>query len=394
MMRILFVDDEVKILRAQQRMLMDMADQWEMAFAQSGPEALSLMAEKPFDVVVTDMRMPGMDGADLLNEVMRLYPDTIRIVLSGHSEQNLVMKSVRTAHQYLAKPCDPQQLRDVVGRARDLRAMLADESLVRAVSRMTTLPSLPDHYRDMMLQAESEDGSASVLGEIISQDIGMTAKVLQLVNSAFYGLSYQVGDPARAVSLLGFNTVRTLVLSAHIFSQLSEKGVQMDFVELWDHSIATGTISKRLAAAEGCERQAQEHALAAGILHDTGKLILAVNWPQHAGAIRFVCADDAPSALEAERQAFGTTHPELGAYLFGLWGLPDSVVEAVAFHHRPADCVGTTFTPLTAVHVADALEHARRGVPGTGAPPAPDAEYLARLGKAERLPVWKSQCLL
>ena len=393
MMRILFVDDEVNILRAQQRMLMDMTDQWEMVFAQSGREALSLMAEKPFDVVVTDMRMPEMDGADLLNEVMRLYPDTIRIVLSGHSEHELVLKSVRTAHQYLAKPCDSEQLRSVVGRAQGLRGILAAESLRGVVSKMTTLPSLPDHYRDMMLQVESEEGSMNVLGKVISQDIGMTAKVLQLVNSAFYGLAQHIGDPAHAVRLLGFNTVRSLVLSAHVFSQLADGTAQIDFAGLWDHSITTGTIAKRLAAAEGCGQLFQEHALAAGILHDTGKVLLAVNKPEKASVIRFLCAGDAASSPEAEKQAFGTTHAEIGAYLLGLWGLPDPIVEAVAFHHRPADCVAATFTPLTAVHVADALEHARRQAPGPCAPLAPDAEYLARLGLAERLSIWQNQCL-
>ena len=103
--RILFVDDEPLVLQGLQRMLRPMRNEWEMAFVESGRRALEEMATLPFQVVVSDMRMPGMNGAQFLSHVQELYPRTVRLILSGHADKDLIMKCVGTAHQFLAKPC-------------------------------------------------------------------------------------------------------------------------------------------------------------------------------------------------------------------------------------------------------------------------------------------------
>ena len=392
--RILFVDDEPKVLRGLQRMLYSKEDEWEMAFAESGQEALDLLAEQPFDVIVSDMRMPGMDGAQLLNEVLRRYPQIVRIVLSGHSERELVLRSVGATHQYLAKPCDPERLQRVVARACALRELLADESFRSIVSQMNTIPSLPQLYIDVMQELQAPEGSIKKVGEIISRDVGMTAKVLQIVNSAFFGLPRHVSDPSHAASLLGLDTLKALILSAHVFSQLNEASAKgLCFDTLWNHSIATGTLAKRIASAENCEVQVCDHTLIAGLLHDTGKLLLAVNLPDRYRKMWSLSEKGTMTSLDAERQVFGTTHAEVGAYLFGLWGLPAPIVEAVAFHHCPDRCVATTFTPLTAVHVADALEHEQDGAGKPSEAPQLATEYLARLGLLERVSTWQELCL-
>ena len=394
MKRILFVDDEPKVLDGLRRMLRPMRHEWEMAFAPGGEEALAALAEKHFDVVVSDMRMPGMDGAQLLSEVKQRYPGIVRIVLSGHSERETVLRSVGPAHQYLAKPCDPKQLRNVITRACALRDLLSEDSLRELVSQMSTIPSLPETYTEIVEELQSPNASMKKVGEIVSKDMGMTAKVLQLVNSAFFGLRHHVSTPSQAASFLGVDTLKSLVLSVHIFSQLDNikiEGFCLD--RLWNHSAATGALAKRIAAAEGCAEQLRDHALMAGLLHDAGKLIIAANLPERYSDVLASVESEGLKLWEAERQILTNTHAEVGAYLLGLWGLPDPIVEAVAFHHNPSRCLGDEFAPLTAVHAANALEHEQSSVENDPDANRLDTEYLGQLGLAERLPVWRDLCM-
>ena len=354
MKRILFVDDELNVLDGLRRMLRPMRNEWELAFASGGREALTMLAESHFDVVVSDMRMPDMDGAQLLSEVKQRYPQVIRIVLSGHSEEEAILRSVGPTHQYLAKPCDPEQLRNVIGRACALHELLGEDSLRELVSQMTTIPSLPATYTEIVAELQSPDASIKRIGEIVSKDVGMTAKILQLVNSAFFGLRRHVSDPSQAASFLGVDTLKSLVLSVHIFSQLQDAKIEGFCLEtLWDHSAATGALAKRIAASAGDDVEGlRDHSLMAGLLHDAGKLVIAANLPGKYASVLAVAEREQHELWVAEREILKNTHAEVGAYLLGLWGLPDPIVEAVAFHHNPRRCLGDGFTPLTAVHAA------------------------------------------
>ncbi len=385
--RVLFVDDDPNVLQGLRRMLRPMRHEWEMAFADGGPAALALLAETTFDVIVSDMRMPGMDGAELLARVKRDYPQVVRIVLSGHSERESIMRSVDTAHQYLAKPCDADNLKAVIARACRLRDMLRTASLRSLVTRLDTIPSLPQTYNEIVEELESPDASVQSVGRIIARDVGMTAKVLQLVNSAFFGLRCHVSDPAQAASLLGVDTLKSLVLSVHIFSQLDCTRVPEFCIEtLWNHSVMVGALAKRIAADQSQSRELCDHALLAGLVHDAGKLVLAANLPdQYTQALEQAHAEHLTLEL-AERHQFDTSHAEVGAYLLGLWGLPDPIVEAVAFHHHPG-LGATAFAPLTAVHAANALA-SRLSPCCRDCIAEPDQDYLAAIGLGSRWPRW------
>jgi CheY-like chemotaxis protein len=208
MRRILFVDDEPKVLAWLERMLRSMRHEWEMEFAKSGPEALEALAARPFDVVVSDMRMPGMNGTQLLAEVMQRHPQVVRIILSGNADHETGMKSVGPAHQFLTKPCDVEVVKTTVGRACALRDLLADERLRLLVSQMQSLPSLPSLYEELVRELQLPNASLKRVGEIISKDVGMTAKILQMVNSAFFGLRREVSSIGRALTLLGLENVK------------------------------------------------------------------------------------------------------------------------------------------------------------------------------------------
>ncbi len=389
--KIIFVDDEPMVLEGLQRMLRGMREEWDMRFCTSGPEALEAMRQEPCQVVVTDMRMPGMDGAQFLTEVMRLNPQTVRIILSGHSDPSYVLKSVRPAHQYLSKPCEPELLISVVKRAFALRNLLADEALKKTIAQIDTLPSLPSLYAEIMQELHSPSSSLQKVGQIISKDVAMTAKVLQLVNSAFFGLQRHVSNPPQAVNLLGLDTIKALVLSVQIFSQFpANRSPSLSFEGLWKHSFSTGVLAKAFAQMEHQSKIMIDDSFMAGLLHDMGILILAMNFPDRYGEAKQREKEGDLLAWQAEKEVFGSTHAEVGAYLVGLWGIPDPIVEGIAFHHDPAQHVEDRFSPLLTVHVANALDRQLGGTDPAMASPI-DKDFLSRMGFMDRLPAWEEK---
>jgi putative nucleotidyltransferase with HDIG domain len=280
-----------------------------------------------------------------------------------------------------------------VARAHALRGVLADDSLKGLVSGIETLPSLPSLYVEIMEALQSPNSSLKEVGKIISKDIGMTAKILQMVNSAFFGLSKQVSDPSQAVNLLGIETIKSLVLSIQIFSQFDqEKCPSFSLDRLWNHSMLTGSFAKLIAKEEDQEVSIVWDSYTAGMLHDLGKLMLSTNSYEQYQSVLSVAENETRSIWEVEQEMFGISHAEVGAYLIGLWGLRDSIVEAIAYHHSPDRCVGREFAPLTAVHVADALTLKGRDNQLGETASHVDSNYLAQIGVTERLSVWRQRC--
>lgn len=386
MSRILFVDDEPNVLAALKRMLYPQRSQWEMVFVSNGDEALKLLSESEFDVLVTDIRMPGMSGIELLQEVVKLHPRVLRMVLSGTADQEMSLRSATLAHQYLVKPCDTAVLRATVERGLGLQLMLQDSSLKQVVSQMRSLPSVPALYTKLIETMRDPDALPQTIGRIIAQDMGMTIKVLQLVNSALFGARRRIADPAEAAVYLGKDTLRALVLTCSVFSQFERRGAPSFSIEaLQDHSLRVAVLARAIAAALGLCGSAADAAFLGGLLHDVGKLVLACNYPDQYEDATTAAARERVSVREAEFRAFGATHAEVGGYLLWLWGLPEAAGEVVARHHKPLpDPTGTPGAVL-AVHVADALVN---GQPERDIDPL----CLSEMGLADRLSGWKILC--
>ncbi len=221
--QILFVDDEIDLLQGLRRMLRGMRNVWSMSFASSGEEALNLMADIDIDVIVSDLQMPGMDGIELLRTIREQHPNCIRIVLSGQSNIETVMHLVGIAHQYLSKPCDTELLKSTIKRSCTLREAVTNKSIMNIIANIDTVPSLPSVYTELIEELQSENSSMVKIGDIVSRDVGMTAKILKLVNSSYFGLPRHVSSPTDATILLGVETITSLVLSAHVFSQFDLK---------------------------------------------------------------------------------------------------------------------------------------------------------------------------
>jgi putative nucleotidyltransferase with HDIG domain len=384
--RLLFVDDETMVLDGLRRSLHGMRQEWEMNFVNSAAAALEALAKEPYDAVVSDMRMPLMDGAQLLEEIKQQHPDVVRMILSGQSSREAVYRSISPAHQFLTKPCDPKELVARLSQAFAMRDLLANQALKTVISRLRSIPSLPTLYEEVTAALRKDDPSLSEIAKIISKDVGMAAKILQLANSAFVGASGRVSSLVQALSLIGTETVRTLVLSVHVFSQFeSNSKVAASLPALWDHSATVSALAQRIASSEGCAKAMVEESFTAGLLHDIGKVVLLAEMPREYHQI----FETNSGSKDVELQRLGCTHAEVGAYLMSIWGLPLSLVHAVAFHHRPCETAETHFSPLTAVHAADAIASATDASP-LNHDAELDLSYLERLGLTERESVWRS----
>lgn len=388
--KILLVEEQPKVRQELESSLHAIADSFEFTLVGSGTEALERMEHDSFDAVVTDLRLSVINGAQLLNEVMERHPKVLRFVLSDLSDRQATMKCVGTAHQFLSKPCDPHTLASALERALAFQNWLPGEKVRSLLAQMHKLPSPPQLYFQVVKMLQSPDSSLEGVGEIIARDPAITAKILQLVNSAVFGLKRSVASPVEAVMFLGIDTTKSVILLAHSFSYFDRiKDSDFSVENLWKHSIRTGNFARLIARTEKAAKEVVDEAYTAGMLHDIGKLALAANLPQQYTEAAMVAASRRIPLWEAEEQVFGSNHAELGASMLAIWGLPIGIIEAVALHHHPAQFLSQSFCPLTAVHAANALEHAE----ASGATDLPvDADYLAQLGLDQRLPVWWEQC--
>jgi HD-like signal output (HDOD) protein len=394
--RILFVDDEPMVLKGLQRTLRKMRDEWEMTFASSSKQALDILGSETYDVIVSDLRMPEMDGAQLLAEVKNKHPEVVRIILSGQVEQETTFKSVQLAHQSLSKPCDADILKHKLNKLFALRNLLADESIKRIVSQTETLPSLPAVYTEIISELQSPDPSVQKVGDIIVNDLAMAAKILQVVNSAFFGLVRKISNPKEAVMLLGTETIKALVLSVKIFSEFNQKKFAwFNFDDLFNHSMSVSMFTQTITKEEHLDQNLVNHSLMAGMFHDLGKLILVTNFQAPYQKLLTEARQTEQNLWDLENDFFGTSHAEIGAYLMGLWGLEYPVIEAIAYHHCPGKSLSNSTGLLTAVHFGDAFDRLRNDGndqdSGNGWRQL-DRGYLDNLGVADRINNWQSVC--
>jgi HD-like signal output (HDOD) protein/CheY-like chemotaxis protein len=383
MKRILFAEDNEVLLQLYGIMLTGSGCPWQTTVAPDGPTALKLLAEAPFDVVASDMQMPGMSGIELLTEVRKLYPQTSRIIISGLTDQAEAADSLSCTHLFIPKPFDVKTLRATLDRIISLDAYLKDDKLRRLAGKMRSLPSFPLLYLEIMREIESPNSSIQGIAKIVAQDPGITAKILQVANSAAIGLPEKVSDPVEAVQQLGMTTVRSLVLSAQVYSSFTPGRLKNFSADaLWSHLMKCGDLARTIMRRERVEFAEAEDAFTAGMLHDMGKLMLADSLPDEFQKALALAEEEKIPMPAAELEIFGATHSGLAAYLFGLWGLPAAIVEAVAFHEAPEKSDLKKFSALTAVHVANALsdESEADGL---------NLDYLYQIGVAGRLDDWQ-----
>ena len=391
--RILFVGEDQPLWQEFERFTSEPNSPWSVEFARTAPEALALIERINFDAAIVDEDLADVEGVDLLDRIMQGQPKMLRLILSDLENATSTVKCVGRAHQHLLKPCDAFMISHALNQALTLQAWLPSEAVYRLVSRMRWLPSPPGIYTRILAEMRSMDTSIEKVGELIAQDPAVSAKVLQLANSAVFALQLEVVQPAEAVSYVGLETTKALVLLAHTFSSFARLHVVGFSAEaLWRHSVAVGHIARQIATSQSSGPELAEQSFSSGLLHDIGKLLLAANLAEPFGQALALAKAEGCALWEAESQVFGATHAELGACLLGIWGLPTPVVKAVALHHDPSRSTAQAFSPLTAVHAANVFEHEFQPGPAGFKPPTLDVNYLNKLGLAQRAEEWRQEC--
>jgi putative nucleotidyltransferase with HDIG domain len=329
--------------------------QWDMEFVLGGEAALKACEAASFDVVISDMRMPGMDGATLLGHIRDLYPATARVILSGYSEDSLARRAIPVAHRFLSKPSSLDELRCMIERVCSLQDLLSAPEIRRVVGSVGELPSLSTTYTRLTQAVSNPDSSINKIAGIIEEDVAMSAKVLQLANSAFFGLAQKVTTLSNAVSYLGMQTIKDLALTSEAFRVLQPHSriplTVCESMEKHAHRVAA------IASVLPLDNSNRDTTIIAALLHDIGKLFLTSAMPDQFCSACSLASERGCRDFEAEEELLGTSHAEIGAYLLGLWGIPNLTVEAIAHHHHPTRISNAGFDCTAVVYVADLLDH-------------------------------------
>ncbi len=336
MKRIAFVDDDSSILDGMRRVLRPFKKEWDMHFFNSGADALEAFEEHEFDLIISDMRMPGMNGAQLLNRIKEISPSTIRIILSGFANEELTLESVHAAHQFITKPADAEKVRNCVQKAMALQEMLSSEEIKSFLGSIQSLPMLPVVYDELMREVASEEVSIRQVGRVVAKDIGLTSEVLKLVNSAFFGLRRHFESPEEATTYLGTDTIKNLALMTSVFHSFPATNQNLEKLQRLNQlSERVGLLAARLAGDTDLSQRSKDHCQVAGMMSGLGELI----------ALSYGDRVSEESDLLKDR-------PLLGSYLLGIWSLPFPIIEAVRWHRHPEQSGVSEMAPLTVVHAA------------------------------------------
>jgi HD-like signal output (HDOD) protein/CheY-like chemotaxis protein len=393
--RILFVGDNSS-LRAEFQLPFSAADcTWTAEFARTGAEAVGWVARSEFDAVFADARLPQLSGLEVLDQIALRQPKALRIIQTEITDTANTLQCIGRAHHHVVGPCTGATITKLLHQALTMESWLPSEALQGLLGQMRHIPSPPSLYFQIADELKSSEASIETIGNLISQDPALTAKLLQLANSAMFGLQLTVSNPMEAVGYIGLETTQALVLLSHSFAGFDQKQLGDFSIEsLWQHSVWTGHFARRIALAEKCDPDSVAQAFVAGLLHDIGKLLFAANLPKaFASALELASLQNRP-LWEVEAQVFGANHAEIGGCLLGIWGLPAPIVDAVAYHHFPIRLLTQPFSPLTATFAANIFEHsARHGESMTGDPEL-DPDYLKSVGLGERVEDWRESCLV
>jgi len=332
-LKILFVDDEPNVLQATRRATRDMRHEWDIRFAEDADRAMAMLDEEMFDVVVTDMRMPGTDGAELLRLVRSCSPSTARIVLSGFAEEEAVFRSTRVAHQFLSKPCDVDLLKRTIAEIRAAQEAVPSARIRDLIGSVEQLPALGEVYQRLTSAIESGQANNEQLAAIVSEDVALTAEILRLLNSAFFGLSRRVESVGQAVGFLGVDVLRAIVAGHAVFNQGGTSAVDVDAISRRSQEVAA--LARRIhRITTGASSAELANIYLAGMLHEVGALVItAIDGTSRLdleGAFR-------SNEATVDRLVFGVDRFAVSSYLLGLWAFPTEIVQAVGTLSRPPD---------------------------------------------------------
>lgn len=388
-MKILFVDDSPEILTSLERMMKK--SPWKVSFAEGGLEALDMLEETSFDVVVTDLNMPEVNGVKLLKIIQKEFPHLVRIVYSGNLTKESVREVATFTHRFIAKPCTMDQMIQTIENTLFIYSSLDSDAIRKVLTNTGSIPSLPRIYTELMSNIENPSFSLKEAARLIASDVGMTANILKQIN--LLGHSKDISNIDQAVSLLGLDSIKAIALTSHIFCSLEIPSIPYFSAEqLNRHSMLTARFAQEITLIETDDRSLAESAFVAGVLHDLGIILLASNFPaKYTSVLERVQNANRPIA-EVEKNLIGISHCGIGSYLLALWGFPKDILAAVAFHENPSEIPSESFSLLTAIYAGSVLAHHFEQEISNGEQLLESSSYLEQIGCNSRIKFWVTRC--
>jgi HD-like signal output (HDOD) protein/CheY-like chemotaxis protein len=356
MKKILIVDDEQNVLDGLSRMLFPMRKQLTILTANNGVEALKVLAEEDISIILSDMRMPQMDGYELLAKARESYPGVFRILLTGQSDRDKIVSSLALTHKYLHKPCNSNELINSITKLLSLEKYIKDPGLQRIFNNSGDIPLLPDVYWKLEKELSEDEVSSHKIAHLISTDPIIAAKILQYVNSTLFGLQVKILDLTQAVNFLGLELIKTLILYVKLFSYLKVEPETLEFLfKIASKSIIIAETAKSILQKNNIPKAVVDEAYITALIKDIGVFFLA-QFKEYEEIIDKLKTEQEPlSIAEMEHQIFNTNHCHVGAYLLGLWDFPESIISIVENHHGFVKNAYNLTKPQAAVYFADAI---------------------------------------
>lgn len=388
-MRLVLLDNEHHIADAHRRALRTVRPEWKVVLAANPDAALEALAAEPTDVFIAELGRAPSDGTSLFEAVRDRWPATVRIALSEFAEKNVAVRLERSVHRFLHKPCDTYMLAMLIERSSTLREIVNDPAVVSAIGGLDAIPRPPVTVQALEKVLADPDAGVIAVATVVSRDASLTARVLRVVNSSFFGVGRQVTRVDAAVNFMGVSLVRAITMADGATRSFTVAPDVLDLDEWNMHAVRVAACARDIALAM-CpqDRSLADEAFLAGLMHDVGQVVLAGVAPRVWKELERQTVADGLSLDQVEIRNGRVSHALVGAYLLSLWGLPSSVVEAVAFHHTPERLAGHMFDAAIAVHVADAIT-AR---PAGRSAPAMNMECVLGAGITdEQLQSWRAR---
>ena len=359
---------------------------WEKCVSASFDEAITLVQAEPFDAIVVDLG-PNEAGVKLLNWAAEHHPKIARVLMADAAEHEAALRVLLGPHQFLSKPVTPEVVVGTVESMMLLNNLIPNEVLLTLASRIKSLPPMPSLYFQIVARLKSPDCPAESIAEILTKDMAMTTRLLQVVNSGGFGVSRRVTEMAEVVNLLGLEEIKSLVLGVHLFETHERiKPLYFSISQVWRHSTAVAAAARTICRMETGNEELANEAYLTGLLHDLGKLVLQNNFEAQYNDVLKRAKSGGRRLWEVEAEEFGVSHAEIGGYVLGRWGMPMPLIDAVSLHHQPGRSPGQEFSALAAVHIANALVHERDK---DGEQPELDQLFLESLGCGKKMDAWR-----
>jgi HD-like signal output (HDOD) protein len=386
-----FTGDEAAALQAETGKL---NPQWECWMAPDADGTLKLLKGNPCDVLVVNMPGLAASAVELLKETASVSHKLFRFIVGDVDDQSQVINSIGGSHQFIRRPVEAKDLVKNIQRGLKVDAWLSTDELRALVPRLRRLPSLPSTYFNLLKETESPSATLQGIAAIIARDPVVTARLLQMVNSAAFSLSEKVTNPTEAVGLLGVQTIKSLTLCLQVYGQKDEaREAGLSLEVLWEHSLLVAKFARTITLKQTGDDKLADEAFTVGLLHDLGRIVMATNMPREYAAAVTAAREKSSPLHEQETAQFGVNHAKVGAYLLGLWGLPAQYIEATAAHHAPGQTAfSNEFSLLSAVHAANVFAHEMGGQTDGLPQPQLDLAYYQTLQLDDQLAIWRRAC--